>query len=450
MIDVAVVGGGISGLAAAIKVRSAGYTVRVWEAQQKPGGNMRTEAHGPYLLERGPHSFLGSSMAMWRLLADASLLDTVLPATPAARYRYIYRDGRLHALPLGPGAFIGTRLLSGRAKARLLAEPFIRGAASRSDTVDSFFTRRFGGEAAKFLAGPFVSGIYAGDPSKLGAYDSFPKFWGLEAESGSLVRGAVRKVFARRPASDGIQKRRGLFSFPRGLGDLTGRLANKLGQDLTTGCDVTSVRRDFDGWKIETAEGGVTARTVIVATPPQETAAIVGGGIAALLAPIKLAAVAVVHLGCERGGDAVPAGFGCLIPRFYGIRTLGTVFVSQLFPGRAPEGGVLLTSFIGGALDPDALTLSDDALIATAVGDFQKVTGVSVRPDFFHVLRHARAIPQFEVGYRDRIAEVERECASTPGLFLAGNYLSGVGMNDAVESGYRAAAGAKELLESGR
>ncbi len=240
MYDAAVIGAGISGLSAACRIQSAGLSVVVLESEESPGGNMRTVRESGYLLERGPHSFLGSSRAIWKLLADVSFTDSVQPATPAARYRYIYRDGRLHALPLSPLQFITTKLLSTRAKLRLMAEPFVRGRPSPEDTVETFFTRRFGREAATYITGPFVSGIYAGDPSRLGAADSFPIFWELESTSGSLVLGGFRMMLSRRK-NDDAPRRRGLFSFGGGLGELMSHLASRLGPALRLSTPVESL-----------------------------------------------------------------------------------------------------------------------------------------------------------------------------------------------------------------
>ncbi|MEW6368580.1 MAG: protoporphyrinogen oxidase [Acidobacteriota bacterium] len=444
MYDAAVIGAGISGLSAACRILSAGLSVAVFESESSPGGNMRTARESGYLLERGPHSFLGSSRAIWKLLADVSFLDAVQPATPAARYRYIYRDGRLHALPMSPMQFITTRLLGTRAKLRLLAEPLVPGKASPEDTVETFFARRFGREAATYITGPFVSGIYAGDPSQLGAADSFPVFWELESTSGSLVLGGLRLMIGRRKNGDG-PRRHGLFSFGGGLGDLMHHLASRLGPALHLNTPVQSLAQDGRSWRV-ICEQDVRARAVVVTAPPYEAARMIPGDLAVLLGSMPFVPVAVVHLGSPRPVEGVPRGFGFLIPRHYGIRTLGTVLVSQLFHGRAPGDGTLLTSFLGGAFDRTVLDLSDDELVSIAREDFRRITGVSFPEDFARVVRHPRAIPQLEVGHRKKVTEIHRLAAGTPGLFFAGNYLRGVGMNDAAASGYAAAESAVRYL----
>lgn len=442
MIDVAVVGAGISGLAAAVKLQRAGHSVVVLESDARPGGKIHTERHGPYQVESGPHSFLGSSQAVWQLLGEASLVDAVQPATSKARIRYIYRDGKIHALPLNPFSFLSSRLLSTTAKLRLLAEPFVAGAASTEDTVHDFITRRLGQEAAEFLAGPFVSGIYAGDPHKLGALDSFPTLWEMERDSGSLLRGAFKKALSAKGKSNGVPRRRGLFSFQGGLEDLVTALVSRLGPDVSLQSPVDSIQSEGNAWCVR----DIRARAVIMATPPHRAAGILGDPLAATLNEIRLAPVAVVHLGCSRSGDLIPPGFGCLIPRCYGIRTLGTVFVSQIFAGRAPENGALIASYIGGTMDPDLLKLSDEELVGIAIADFKQVTAIRLAPDFTHVRKHRQGIPQLEVGHRRRIEHIHKLTDTLPGLFLAGNFLRGVGVNDAVASGISAAHRAMHYL----
>jgi oxygen-dependent protoporphyrinogen oxidase len=135
----------------------------------------------------------------------------------------------------------------------------------------------------------------------------------------------------------------------------------------------------------------------------------------------------------------VPDGFGFLVPRGEDVRTLGVLFPSRLFHGRAPEGGDLLTAFVGGMTDRDALALDDHELVMIVRSDLERLTGFRRAPDMVRVARFREAIPQLVVGHLDRISKIRERLATLPGLHLAGNYLKGVGMKDAVASGFEAA-----------
>lgn len=445
MSDVIVVGGGISGLTAAWKLSRAGLDVTLLEEKPDPGGHTRTIASGGYRMDAGAHSFPGSSETVWRLAAELGLSEEVEAARDASRKRYIYRDGRLHALPLGPGSFVSTRLLSAKAKLRLMAEPFIPGGGSPDETAWEFFRRRFGEEAATFVMGPFVSGIYAGDVRLLGARAAFPKFWQFENDAGSMIRGAVGHMRRKRKrlAKEGLAPRRGLFSFRGGLGRITAKLVEDLGTAVETGRRVERITPSGDGFEVEGGRKTWRSRAVIVATPPRQTASILGEALPEIVEPLErvpMASVTVVHWSPDVPYDTVPAGFGFLMPRFCGLRVLGTVFASHLFSGRAPEGRLLFSSFYGGMLDPGAVDLDDAALASLVFAEHETIFGVPLGPRLvLRVLRHREAIPQLTPDHPERMALLERARGKLPRLFLAGNYLTGVGVEHATESGYRAA-----------
>jgi oxygen-dependent protoporphyrinogen oxidase len=447
MHDVIVIGGGIAGLTCAWQLAKSGAKTLVLERECLPGGNVRTENDRGYLTERGPYSIPGFSRHVWQLLAGLNLESEVVAARPEANDRFVYRGGNLHAIPSGLVSFLTTDLLSLRGKVRLAMEPFVRGTPRNDDSAEQFFVRRFGEEATRYLAGPFVSGVYAGDAAQLEARAAFPLFWQFEQESGSMIGGAWKHFRGRKSQKDSATplppRRKGLFSLRGGLGRLVESLAQVLGDSVVCDCAVERIERQGGRWQVESQETTWTADKLVIAIPPPEAATLfqeLDPQIGQQLNDIAMAPVAVVHLAFNRETEKVPAGFGFLIPRHYRMRSLGTIFVSRLFDARAPEGTQLLTTFIGGVLDPDVIRKNDEELEAITRQDLKHILGIETTPCYRRVLRHPYAIPQFTRGHLERIGRIRERLAAHTGLALAGNYLTGVGLNDAVHSGYAAAS----------
>jgi len=457
MADVVIVGAGIAGLSCAWRLHRAGLEVTVLEALDRPGGNVWTESADGFRFEWGPHTFMGSADAIFELVRELGLESELTATLPTAEDRFIARGGKLYAMPTGPWSFLTSGLLSARAKLELMTEPLRVKRGAATDTAMQFFERRFGAEAARVLAGAFVSGVYAGDPATLSAPAAFPLFWGFEAEAGSMIRGAIlyrlRKARARRAAGETGPARSGLWSFRRGLGQLTEAMADKLGDRLRLGSPVQDLARDGEQWVVRAADQELRAPRLVLACPPREAAGLcasIDRELGELLRGITLAPVAVAHMGFAQGARAVPNGFGYLAPRGEGVRSLGVLFPSRLFAGRAPAGGDLLAGFMGGMLDAPAMTLGDDELQELVLGDLERLVGLRERPSFLRIHRVARAIPQLTLGHLERMAKIRSRLEGLSGLELAGNYLTGVGMKDAVASGLAAAARLGSGAQAGR
>ncbi len=444
MRDVIVVGGGVAGLSCALRLQQAGLDVLLLEAGDEPGGNVRTQEMDGYLVELGPHSMMSSGDWVFQLAEDVGLGDDLTGTRPESGDRFIARDGRLNAMPSGLWSFLTTPLLSFGSKLALATEPIRISRGEDTDSAADFFERRFGAEAARVLAGAFISGVYAGDPAQLSAPAAFPLFWGFEQAAGSMVLGSVgyyrRRAAERRAA--GIEPRKGLFSFEGGLGRFPEAVARALGDAYQGGRPVQSVERVGPLWSVRCAERSHSARALVLAVPPPNAAGLLpdqDADLSSELAGIPMAPVAVVHLGFRERQAAIPEGFGFLVPRGEGIRSLGVLFPSRLFEDRAPDGGDLLAGFVGGVRDTEALDLSDDELAAIVLGDLRDLTGLEAEPDMVRVLRYRQAIPQLVLGHLERMERVRERLTANPGLFLAGNYLLGVGLKDAVRSGLETA-----------
>lgn len=452
-VDLAIIGAGVAGLAAAVAGHQRGWRVALLERSERPGGKMATIARDGWVMERGPSAFMSSAAGIWTLIEAAGLQDEVVAAQPPA-LRFIYRDGKLRPLPSGLGSALFGDWLSLAGKLRVLCEPFISASGDRDETVASFMARRLGAAAASDLIGPFVSGVHAGDPSALGARDAFVRLWRWERDGGSIVRGALkaRKAAKAAAAPEQPKRKRGMYNLRGGLGALAAGVADWLPEgSVHLGVAVVGLSKTGTGFLLSTegADGTATlqAARVVVATPASAATDLLRDlqpVAAAQLDGVRCCAMAVVHLGGPEGTATVPQGFGVLIQRGSGIRPLGLLMPSSLFPGRAPPGNWLHSVFIGGATDPEAATLPDDELVALARDAQRQIftlpEGQDTLPMTFHeVVRWSEAIPQYVVGHRDLVGGalelVERDL---PGLTLAGSYVDGVSIADAATSGLAA------------
>jgi oxygen-dependent protoporphyrinogen oxidase len=322
------------------------------------------------------------------------------------------------------------------------------------ESIAAFVRRKFGEELLNCLVAPFVSGVYAGDPERLSLRAAFPKVHEFETQYGSVLRGAMKS----RPAKG--TPRAGLYSFRNGMETLPRAIAARLGDSLLLDTSVGGLRNGkADGkacFEVDIARYDhremLAASAVIIATPTNVASRILVGlsdQFATLFSRIDYAPVAVVSAGYRREQLQRPTdGFGFLVPRAEGLRVLGTVFNSALFPGRAPEGMVCFTSFAGGATDPKLCDLTDDEITETISAEVARVLGVTGKPVITNLHSNVRALPQYNLGHTQIIESLETLTASTPGLFLAGNYLSGPSIGACVEQAVRTAEAAREYLAS--
>jgi oxygen-dependent protoporphyrinogen oxidase len=458
---VAIVGGGIAGLsiAHALATAAPGAEVIVFEHGERVGGNIRSERIDGYLCEAGPDGFLDNAPATLELVEAIGLTPRLLRSRDAARRRYIFRRGRLHEVPTGPGAFLTTRLLSALGKLRILGEPFARRPPEYDESILAFAERHIGREAAAVLVGSMVSGIFAGDANQLSLGSAFPKMHDMEARHGSLFRAMLAKRRERRNENGMGAPAGTLTSFVDGMQELVRGTAAALGDRVRTGCRVNElqVRR---GCQDPTRPRLVGARTfslgcgarqveadaVVLAGPAHETAELLRGiepGAAALLAGIHTAPLVVVCLGYDEAAlvaDRGPLdGFGFLVPRGEGPRILGALWETSIYPQRAPSGKTLLRVMIGGATDLAAVELADGELLAIVHADLERTMGLRLAPEFVHIVRHWRGIPQYTIGHAGRLARIEAALAPQRGLFLAGNSYRGVSVNACVEDARRVA-----------
>ncbi|MDD2708521.1 MAG: protoporphyrinogen oxidase [Verrucomicrobiae bacterium] len=428
-----VIGAGVSGLAAAVTLRRRGIDPLVLEAQSHVGGASHSESQSGYLVESGPNTMLLSNPDTAAFLKENDLLDKTLDAAPQAKNRFVVRNGKPLALPTSPFDFFQNPVLSWPAKLRLCLEPFIPRGNDSDETLADFVRRRMGTEPLRELVGPFVSGVYAGDPERLIVRHALPKLYRLEQDYGSLILGSIRKGGGSGPKGR-------LVSWAGGYSELTASLASQLGDRIRLSCPVQTLRRKTDGFELETPTGPLHAKQVIVATDAAHASRLVSPLIpeTSALEHIHHPPLLVLHLGFPRSQVSHPLnGFGVLISRARGLRTLGALFSSTLFPHRAPEGQVLLTAFIGGAYDLGVLELDDSDALRVAMDDLSPLLGLRGQPSFHRITRWPQAIPQYEIDHPKTIAACEKAEAALPGLYLLGNYRGGISSADCLANGYK-------------
>jgi oxygen-dependent protoporphyrinogen oxidase len=354
-----------------------------------------------------------------------------------------------------------------KAKLAVLREPFIKPRRDGvEESIGQFVARRFNQEFLDNAIDALVAGIYAGDPHKLSVTHAFPKLKALEDNYGSMIKGQILGGRERKKRGEVAKDRAPKFSFDEGLQVLTDTLAAHLGDAVRLNTGITQLTKTATGWTVhaQTATGGsLDEHDAVIfcgtapklaelkidwsaglrpgSSPLQNRAGSETSAPAQLLdlsqfSQIRYPPVASVVLGFRRGDVAHNCcGFGMLIPKIEGFKSLGTIFSSALFPNRAPAGHHTLTTYVGGERYPDLALLPQDKLVALVCDDLKILLGLRGQPTFQHVVVYPKAIPQYNVGYgrfKDLMTKLE---TNAPGFFLAGHYRDGVSLSDSIVSG---------------
>jgi oxygen-dependent protoporphyrinogen oxidase len=455
--DVAIVGGGIAGLAVAHALSKRGVSFLLLEARPVFGGVIRTEVAQGFVGEGGPDAMLAQKPEAIALCRELGLGDRLIPTNPEQRAVFVLHRRRLHALPEGMMLAVPTRvvpflasgLFSWPGKLRMgldLAIPRRRG--NGDESIASFLRRRFGRECVERLGEPLLAGIHSGDPERLSIRATFPRFVDLETRHGSLIRGLWA---GPRPAPTSGPPPAAFYSLAGGLAELVDALVARLPKErLRPRSRVGRITRSPTGFILE-VEGHdpVGARAVVMAAPATKAGSLLtalDAEIGRALLAIPFASSATILLGYRREDVTHPLdGYGMVVPRTEGLRTSALSFFSTKFPGRAPDGHVLLRGFLGGARDPEVLALDDAALVALVCREMAPVLGLRGAPVFVRVYRWPAGTPQMEVGHLDRIAHAEARLEATPGLFLTGAGIRVTGIPDVVADATSVAAAAADF-----
>ena len=436
VLDAVILGAGPAGLAVANAMTRAGSKVKVIEPSGRVGGSIRTIREEGWLVETGPNTLQLEGAEDEALLATYGLADATQSADMRAAKRYIYAHGKLHGLGANPLSLFGSGLLSWSGKLRLLTEPFRAQGGHVGETVEQFATRRFGPEAAAMLMDPVVSGVHAGDPSKLVMADCFPRVHAFEKEFGSVLNGL-------RQAPKVTRK---VVGFPRGMQQLADAMAAPIGaENLRLRSVATQIRRDAKGWNVawrdaDGTEDGACAKHLIVTAPHWHWAALpFDESVTRLLRDWEDAAVPAVTVVARGYAVAdVPHpldGFGYLTPGAEKRDVLGCLFPTSVLPARAPEGYALLCCFIGGARRPDLAALPDEAIRKVVDAELSATLGIKAAPRQEWIQRWDRAIPQYDAGQRRREDALAQAEATHPGLRFHGAFRGGISLMHVIRTG---------------
>lgn len=451
-LDAVVVGGGIAGLVAARALSQRGHTFVLLEASDRWGGVVRTERESGFVLDGGPDSILAQKPEAAALCRALGLGERLVPTNPQARTVYVLHRGRLHAMPEGMVLGVPTRLLplalsglfSLRGKLRMALEPFVpRRTAATDESIAAFLERRLGREAVERLGEPLLGGIHAGDPTRLSLRATFPRLADLEQTHGSLVRGMREAARAARGTA--------FLSLAGGMGELAEALAGAVpAASRRLNVPVETVRREGADFVVSARGSTWRGRTLVLAVPAHRAATLLRSvlpGAASALGAIPFASTATVLMGFRRRDVAHALdGYGLVVPRSEGRRTLACTFVSTKLPGRAPDGHVLLRGFLGGIHDPAVVERDDLTLRQHFFDEMAPVLGLRGTPLFARVFRWPLGTPQMEVGHAARVAAVSAELAAAPGLHVTGGGFRGAGIPDVIGDAERTAEAAASYL----
>ncbi|KAJ0973062.1 hypothetical protein J5N97_021021 [Dioscorea zingiberensis] len=475
--SVAVVGGGVSGLAAAYKLKLNGLSVTLFEAEERAGGKIKSNSHNGLIWDEGANTMTESEMEVGRLIDELGLREKQqFPISQTKRY--IAKDGLPVLIPSNPVALIKSNILSPQSKLKIILEPFLwrRSNSEVSDefshgSVGQFFQRHFGAEVVEYFIDPFVAGTSGGDPESLSMRHTFPELWSLEKKFGSVIVGAIRSGLSGKAKNSGTGKTsgktkrpRGSFSFHGGMQTLTDMLCTKIGSDnlklnsrvLSLACNYEE-SSPFNSWSISYAANNGSHRELrddqpfdaVIMTAPlcnvqeMQFTKIGKPFLLDFIPKVSYLPLSVIVTSFRKDYVKRPLeGFGVLVPskeQKNGLKTLGTLFSSMMFPDRATDNHFLYTTFVGGSRNRDLAGASSDELKQVVTSDLKQLLGVEGQPTFMKHIYWRNAFPLYGHDYDLVLESISKMEQNLPGFFYAGNHKDGLSVGKAIASGCRAA-----------
>lgn len=436
-----IVGAGISGLALGWYLKQQNQTFTILEADNRPGGWIRSHREQGFLFEQGPRSCRtkGSGLETLRLIEELDICEEVISASPAAKQRFIYWDGKLQAVPNSLTSFFLSPLMKGVLSA-LLKEWRIPPSRLEDESIEDFISRRLGKTIASKLMDPLVSGIYAGDISRLSLRSCFPEMHRMEQEHGSLLKGMFRKKKNEEPLSPFVQAMRStsIFSFANGMETLVSALYDQLKDSVQLSSGVKALSILQDGIEVtQHDERTIRGDRVFLAIPSKAAAQLlksVDVDISEEMLKTPYASVAVVNMGWNQK-VLKEEGFGYLVPSSQKQDVLGIVFDSSaLAQQNEHDEETRLTAMLGGMHDPGIADLSEEEIKEKVFRALHRHLNITVKPEAILVTIAKHSIPQYEVGHEARLHHIEERLGhiSNSRICLLGNSWRGISVNDCI------------------
>ncbi len=439
---VAIIGGGISGVSVAFKLsklKDKGVETTLFESSSRLGGTIETVHKDGYDVEAGTNGFLNSKPFTLDIFTEAGLSDKLVRSEDSARKRFIQRNNKLVRLPETGLAFLKSPLISFKGKIRLAIEFFVKKGSSDDESLADFIKRRLGVEALDYLISPMVSGIFAGNPEKMSINSSFPVIKNLEQEYGGLIKSLLslkRRKKGNKKAGPGGPGGI-LLSYEGGMGEAVKDLAKVCvanGVDIKLSSSVDEVSKKDDKFIIKVGKEKHQFDKVIVTSPAYCSSVFLDKldkELSETLLSIPYSPIFVSGLGYNNSDmDDSLNGFGYLIPTKEGRDILGALFTSSMFPAQAPKGKKFLRVLTGGDTKKELMNKTDDELLAISIKSIKDILGVHTDPYFTYTFRYDKAIPQYYVGHGEKVAKIESACSEIGGIYIGGNVLYGIGLND--------------------
>ncbi len=460
MTKVVIVGGGMAGLAAAYRLKNSApeIDITIVESSDRLGGKVSTERVDGFVIESGADCFLARKPRGIGLCEELGIADQLVGRDPNHAKTFVLRHGRLHALPSGLTGMIPTNLdaltnstlLSETAVSQIAQEPNLPAQPENGDeSVAHFVSRRLGQEAFDNLIEPLMGGIYAGQADQLSLAATFPQLRQLELKHGSLLKGLTNRA----PATSEPQYPP-FVSFPDGMQALIDALVAQLdGVEILLNTAVTEISKQASGFRLQlrNTQYAINADAIILTTPAFVSSPLLAeldSDLANTLSEIPYASSALVNFVFAEADVPELDGYGYVIPRVEEREALACTWTSRKWHNRAPDGKLLLRVYIGRYGQADVTAYDDARLIAIAQNELKETLDINNEPEFHRIIRYPKAMPQYNMGHLDRIANIEAKLADHPGLFMAGAMFRGVGIPDCIASGETAVENAVNYLET--
>lgn len=440
---IVVIGAGISGLTTAYLLSKKGFDVKIIEKKSSVGGSIESVTEQGFLFDRGPNSALETTPVIGQLVQDLNLENELLYASKAANKRYILRNNQLHALPMSPQGLIKTKLFTGKAKLRLLAEPFVkRSKDGYYQSLAEFVKRRLGQEFLDYAINPFVAGVYAGKPEELSVKSAFPKLYALEENYGGLIVGTIRSIRERKKRAEKSKQSAKMLSFKSGMIALPNAIQNYFGDNILLSSEVTSIEKNGSTFTVIFNQNGNLNKfecDAVLSTLPSYVA---GEIFSKFDKNFKLHSesiyyppVLVYYLVYNKKDIQQPLdGFGFLIPEKERKSFLGALWSSVIFSDRTDDDKAAFTLFIGGSRNPDFVNEDRTALLEKVRKEFEVLMRITGIPVYSSERFWEKAIPQYNLGYVEHEKYFDEFEKRNPGIFISGNFRGGISVGDCIKN----------------